>query len=137
MPTDPVADTPVLFQNAKAFETWLKRHHAASPGIWLKIARRGAAESSVSYPEAVDVALCWGWIDSQKKALDAQFFLQRFTPRRPRSVWSKINVEKVEALIQAGRMQPQGLVHVEAAKADGRWKQAYGGASTSTLPATC
>jgi uncharacterized protein YdeI (YjbR/CyaY-like superfamily) len=126
---------PALFKNAKAFETWLKKHHATSDGLWLKIAKRGAAEPSVTYPEAVDIALCWGWIDGQKKSFDDQHFLQRFTPRRARSVWSKINVDKVAALIEAGRMQAPGLAQVEAAKADGRWAQAYDGARTSTVPA--
>jgi uncharacterized protein YdeI (YjbR/CyaY-like superfamily) len=135
MPIDQPADTPTLFKNAQAFEVWLKRHHTTSPGLWLKIAKRGAEETSVTYPEAVEIALCWGWIDSQKKALDAHHFLQRFTPRRPRSVWSKINVEKVEALIAAGRLQAPGLAQVESAKADGRWAQAYSSASMSVVPA--
>jgi uncharacterized protein YdeI (YjbR/CyaY-like superfamily) len=126
--------TPTLFKNAKAFETWLKKHHATSPGLWLQIAKRGALETSVSYPEAVEIALCWGWIDSQKKGLDAHHFVQRFTPRRARSVWSKVNVEKVAALIQQGRMQAPGLAQVEAAKADGRWARAYDGARTSVVP---
>ncbi len=120
MPIDPSADTPALFKNAKAFETWLKRHHATADGLWLKIAKRHANEASVTYPEAVEIALCWGWIDGQKKSLDEQYFLQRFTPRRARSVWSKVNVDKVEALIKAGRMQAPGLAPIEAAKADGR-----------------
>ena len=105
MSNDKVADAPRLFKNAKAFETWLKRHHATSAGLWLQIAKRGALEASVTYPEAVEIALCWGWIDSQKKSLDAHHFLQRFTPRRARSIWSKVNVEKIEVLITAGRMQ--------------------------------
>lgn len=126
--------SPTLFASAKAFETWLKRNHAASDGLWLKIAKRGAAEPSVSYPEAVEIALCWGWIDGQKKGLDDQHFLQRFTPRRARSMWSKINVDKVAALIEAGRMQAPGYAQVEAAKADGRWAQAYHGARTSAVP---
>ncbi|MFT3859192.1 MAG: YdeI/OmpD-associated family protein [Aquabacterium sp.] len=130
MPTD----TPILFKNAKAFETWLKQHHATSTGLWLQIAKRGAAQASVTYPEAVEIALCWGWIDGQKKSLDEQHFLQRFTPRRARSVWSKVNVEKVAALIKAGRMQAPGLAQVEAAKADGRWARAYDGARTSEVP---
>lgn len=134
MPTDQPADTPTLFKNAKAFNTWLKQHHATSAGLWLQIAKRGAAEASITYPEAVEVALCWGWIDGHKKALDDQHFLQRLTPRRPRSVWSKINVDKVEALIQAGRMQAPGLAQVEAAKADGRWARAYDGARTAVVP---
>ncbi|MFL6628413.1 MAG: YdeI/OmpD-associated family protein [Burkholderiaceae bacterium] len=129
-----VVDDPTLFRNAKAFEAWLKKHHAKSDGLWLMIAKRGADEPSVTYAEAVEIALCWGWIDGQKKGLDEQHFLQRFTPRRPRSIWSKINVDKVAALIEAGRMQPAGLAQVEAAKADGRWAQAYDGAKTATVP---
>ncbi len=134
MTIDKSADTPTWFKNAKAFETWLKQHHATSPGLWLKIAKRGANEPSVPYPEAVEIALCWGWIDGQKKGLDEQYFLQRFTPRRARSVWSKINVNKVAALIKEGRMQAPGLAQVEAAKADGRWAKAYDGARTSVVP---
>lgn len=126
--------TPMLFKSAKAFEAWLKKHHATSGGLWLKIAKRGAAEPSVTYLEAVEIALCWGWIDGQKKGLDEQHFLQRFTPRRARSIWSKINVDKAEALIAAGRMQAPGLAQVDAAKADGRWARAYDGARTSTVP---
>lgn len=125
---------PALFKSAKAFETWLKKSHATCDGLWLKIAKRGAHEPSVTYPEAVEIALCWGWIDGQKRGLDDQHFLQRFTPRRARSVWSKINVDKVAALIEAGRMQAPGHVQVEAAKADGRWAQAYDGARTSSVP---
>lgn len=134
-PTTPPAELPTaLFKNARAFESWLKKHHARSTGLWLQIAKRGAREPSVTYPEAVEIALCWGWIDGLKKALDDQHFLQRFTPRRPRSVWSKVNVEKVAALAAAGRMQPPGLAQVEAAQTDGRWAQAYDGARTSTVP---
>ncbi len=131
----PQADVaPRLFSSAQAFEAWLKKHHASSDGLWLKIAKRGAGEPGVSYAEAVDIALCWGWIDGQKKGLDEQYFLQRFTPRRPRSVWSKINVGKAQALIDAGRMQAPGHAQIEAAKADGRWARAYDGARTSTVP---
>ena len=126
--------SPTLFKSAKAFETWLKKHHATSDGLWLKIAKRGAAEPSVTYPEAVEIALCWGWIDGQKKGLDDQHWLQRFTPRRARSVWSKINIDKVAALIKAGRMQAPGHAQIEAAKADGRWAKAYDGARTSAVP---
>lgn len=128
------ADTPTLFRSAKAFETWLKKHHASSPGLWLKIAKRHADEASITYLEAVEIALCWGWIDSQKKGLDAQYFLQRFTPRRARSIWSKVNVEKVETFIEEGRMQAPGLAQVDAAKADGRWARAYDGARSSEVP---
>jgi len=134
MPIDKPADSPALFKSAKAFETWLKQHHATSPGLWLKIAKRRADEASVTYLEAVEIALCWGWIDGQKKGLDEQYFLQRFTPRRARSVWSRVNVDKVAALIEAGRMKAPGLAQVEAAKADGRWARAYDGARTSVVP---
>jgi uncharacterized protein YdeI (YjbR/CyaY-like superfamily) len=124
----------MLFESAEAFETWLKKNHATSDGLWLKIAKRGADEPSVTYSEAVEIALCWGWIDGQKKGLDAQHFLQRFTPRRPRSTWSKINVDKVAALVEAGRMQAPGYAQIEAAKADGRWARAYDGARNSAVP---
>lgn len=130
----PLELAPTLFKSAKAFEAWLKKNHATSDGLWLKIAKRGSNEPSVTYPEAVEIALCWGWIDGQKKSLDDQHYLQRFTPRRARSVWSKINVEKVQGLIEAGRMQAPGEAQVEAAKADGRWARAYDGARTSTVP---
>jgi uncharacterized protein YdeI (YjbR/CyaY-like superfamily) len=134
MPAVHAESTPTLFKSAKAFETWLKKHHAQSDGIWLQIARKGADAPSVTYAEAVDIALCWGWIDGHKKGLDDQHFLQRFTPRRAKSIWSKINVDKVAALIEAGRMQPAGQAQVDAAKADGRWAGAYDGARTATVP---
>ena len=134
MPSVSIAE-PRLFKNAKAFEAWLKKHHASSDGLWLQIAKKGADQPSVSYAEAVEIALCWGWIDGHKKGLDAQHFMQRFTPRRPRSLWSKINVDKVAALVEAGRMQPAGQAQVDAARADGRWAQAYDGARTATVPA--
>ena len=130
----PLELAPTLFKSAKAFEVWLKKNHATSDGLWLKIAKRGSNETSVTYPEAVEIALCWGWIDGQKKSLDDQHYLQRFTPRRARSVWSRINVNKVQALIEAGRMQAPGQAQIEAAKADGRWARAYDGARTSTVP---
>ena len=134
MPTVPAAITPTLFKSARAFEAWLKKHHASSDGLWLQIAKKGADAPSVTYPEAVEIALCWGWIDGQKKGLDDQHFLQRFTPRRARSIWSKINVDRVAALVEAGRMQPAGQAQIDAAKADGRWGQAYDSARTATVP---
>ena len=127
-------DLPVKrFKNAAAWEKWLAAH-VTEKGVWLQIAKKDSGAVSVSYAEALDVALCHGWIDGQKKTFDAQFFAQRFTPRRPRSVWSKINVAKIEALIAAGRMQPAGLREVEAAKADGRWQAAYDSATTMEIP---
>ncbi|MBK7613532.1 MAG: YdeI/OmpD-associated family protein [Burkholderiales bacterium] len=133
-PATPPDASPVLFKNARAFEFWLRKHHASSDGLWLKIAKRGAHEPSVTYPEAVEIALCWGWIDGQKKGLDDQHFLQRFTPRRARSIWSKVNVGKAVALIEAGRMQAPGHAQIAAAQADGRWARAYDGARTSAVP---
>jgi uncharacterized protein YdeI (YjbR/CyaY-like superfamily) len=133
-PAPPAAATR-LFRSARAFETWLQKHHASSDGLWLQIAKRGAAEPSVTYAEAVEIALCWGWIDGQKKSMDDQHFLQRFTPRRARSLWSKTNVAKIAVLVEAGRMQPAGQAQVDAAKADGRWQAAYDSARTATVPA--
>jgi uncharacterized protein YdeI (YjbR/CyaY-like superfamily) len=134
MSAPPPEIAATLFKTARAFETWLKKHHADSDGLWLRIAKKGADAPSVTYAEAVEIALCWGWIDGQKKGLDDQHFLQRFTPRRARSIWSKINVDKVAALVEAGRMQPAGQAQVDAAKADGRWAKAYDGARTSRVP---
>ena len=121
------------FADAAAWERWLERHPQSS-GVWLKIAKKDAGIPSVTYAEALDVALCHGWIDGQKKGLDAQFFLQRFTPRRARSTWSKINVAKIDVLTAAGRMRPAGLREVEAAKADGRWDAAYDRAKSMDVP---
>jgi len=122
---DIAASDATLFKTARAFETWLRKHHASSEGIWLRVAKKGADETSVSCPEALEVALCWGWIDGHRKGLDDQHFLQRYSPRRAKSLWSKINVGKAKALIESGRMQPPGQAQVDAAKADGRWDAAY------------
>jgi uncharacterized protein YdeI (YjbR/CyaY-like superfamily) len=124
----------VLFADTAELEAWLEDEHAASEGLWLKIAKKDSGVASVSYAEALEVALCFGWIDSQKRAFDERFFLQRFTPRRPRGRWSRINREKAEALIESGRMRPTGLAEVEAAKADGRWEAAYAGQRTAAIP---
>lgn len=122
------------FMDAAAWERWLEEH-PGSTGVWLKIAKKDSGVASVSYSEALDVALCHGWIDGQKKGYDAQCFLQRFTPRRARSTWSKINVARIESLFAAGRMRPAGLREVEAARADGRWDAAYDGAKSMEVPA--
>src|ERR1043166_3536047 len=120
------ADLPTLsFATPRAFSDWLAGHHASSRGIWLRLAKKGAGAASITYGEAVDVALAWGWIDGQKRRGDAASWLQKFTPRGARSVWSKINREKALALIDAGAMQPAGLAEVERAKRDGRWDAAY------------
>jgi uncharacterized protein YdeI (YjbR/CyaY-like superfamily) len=128
-------DLPVLtFASAAAFGAWLADHHQTSPGLWLKVARKGSGGESVSYAEAIDVALCYGWIDSQAKSLDDAYWLQRFTPRKPRSKWSKINCDKATRLIESGKMRPAGLREVERAKADGRWDAAYDSPRTATVP---
>jgi uncharacterized protein YdeI (YjbR/CyaY-like superfamily) len=130
------ADLPILLFTAPSdLEAWLEENHSASDGAWLKIAKKGAPVPSVTYGEALELALCFGWIDSQKRGHDEQHFLQRFTPRRPRGRWSKINREKAEILIAAGRMRPTGLAEVDAAKADGRWEAAYEGQRTAEVPA--
>ena len=125
----------VSFPSAGAFAAWLDAEHERSPGIWLKIAKKGAGVATVSYDEAVDVALCFGWIDGQKRSLDGQFWLQRITPRKPRSRWSKINCARAERLIEAGQLRPRGLAEVEAARADGRWAAAYAGQRAAAVPA--
>ena len=127
-------DPSLALPSADAWARWLAQHHASSPGIWLKLSKKGATTSSVTYAEALDVALAWGWIDSQKRPFDASAFLQRFTPRTARSPWSRINRDKATALISSGRMKAPGLVEVERAKQDGRWDAAYDGARTSTVP---
>jgi uncharacterized protein YdeI (YjbR/CyaY-like superfamily) len=128
-------DLPILlFATPAELEAWLERSHAESEGIWLKIAKKGAPEPSVTYAEALELALCFGWIDSQKRGFDETHFLQRFTPRRPRGKWSKINREKAEALIASGAVRPAGMAEIEAAKADGRWEAAYEGQRTAAVP---
>lgn len=113
-------------EDAAAWEEWLAANHRRHQGVWLKIAKKHAGVASVTNEEAVDAGLCWGWISGHRKALDDSHFLQRYTPRRPRSNWSAVNVAKVEALTAAGRMRPPGLAEVEAARADGRWDWAPG-----------
>lgn len=128
-------DEPVLFfENANAWDAWLAENHASASGVRLKIAKKGSGIVSVAYPEVLDVAISYGWIDGVRNALDETHFLQRFVPRRPRSRWSKINREKAEALIASGRMKPAGLREVELAKGDGRWEAAYEGQRAATVP---
>ena len=122
------------FEQQEDWADWLTENHSSSLGLWLRLAKKGADVPSVSYDEAIEVALCFGWIDGQKKALDEQFWLQKFTRRSNKSVWSKINKEKALALIKAGKMRPSGLHEVERAKSDGRWDAAYDSASKATVP---
>lgn len=130
-----VDDLPILpFAFSGEMEEWLEGNAADSEGIWLKIAKKGSGIASITYAEALELALCFGWIDSQKRGFDEQYFLQRFTPRRPAGKWSQINREKAEALIAAAAMRPAGLAEIEAAKADGRWDAAYAGQRTAKVP---
>ncbi len=129
------AELPTLsFATPQAFSDWLAEHHASSRGIWLKLARKGAGTASITYAEAVDVVLAWGWIDGQKQRGDEVSWLQKFTPRTAKSVWSKINREKALAMIESGVMRPSGLAEVERAKQDGRWDVAYDPPSRATVP---
>ncbi|MGH3088523.1 MAG: YdeI/OmpD-associated family protein [Rubrobacteraceae bacterium] len=128
-------DPPIIsFPSPEAWEEWLEKHHATSSGLWLKIAKKDSGVASVSCAEALDAALCYGWIDSQANRFDEDFWLQRFTPRRPKSKWSKINRGKAEKLIERGKMKPAGLREVERAKFDGRWDAAYESQSKATVP---
>jgi uncharacterized protein YdeI (YjbR/CyaY-like superfamily) len=130
----PTRDDSTPFRDARAWGRWLARHHATSTGLWVRLAKKGADTPSVTYAEAVDEALCWGWIDAQKRPLDEHWWLQRFTPRGPRSIWSKINRDKVAALVAADRMAPPGIAAVERAKANGQWDAAYDSPRTATVP---
>jgi uncharacterized protein YdeI (YjbR/CyaY-like superfamily) len=128
-------ELPIMpFASREAWEARLEEEHATSDGLWLKIAKKGSGIETVTFAEALDAALCYGWIDSQRGGFDERFFLQRFTPRRPRSKWSQVNREKVAKLMEAGRMRPAGLREVERAKADGRWDAAYEPQSAATVP---
>jgi uncharacterized protein YdeI (YjbR/CyaY-like superfamily) len=123
------------FASAEDWEAWLRAHHDTTPaGVWIKFARKASGIPTVTYMEALHAALCFGWIDGQARSFDEQFYLQRFTPRRARSIWSKRNVGFATDLIASGRMQPAGLREVERAKADGRWAAAYDGPKTATVP---
>jgi uncharacterized protein YdeI (YjbR/CyaY-like superfamily) len=125
----------LLFATATAFDAWLDTEGAAAGGLWLRVPRAGSGVEGIRYPEALQVALCHGWIDGQsRKGDDPDVWLQRFTPRRPRSLWSKVNCGYVERLIAEGRMRPRGLAEVEAAKADGRWDRAYSSSSVAAVP---
>jgi uncharacterized protein YdeI (YjbR/CyaY-like superfamily) len=124
----------LAFADIRAFDAWLRKNHQSSDGVWLKLAKKGSGTPSVSYAEAVEVALCWGWIDGQKRALDAHWWLQKLTPRTKTSIWSKINCDKAEALIAAKRMRAAGQAEIDAAKADGRWDAAYAGSRTIVVP---
>jgi uncharacterized protein YdeI (YjbR/CyaY-like superfamily) len=129
------ADLPTLpFERQKDWAAWLDKNHATSSGVWLKLAKKASGIKSVTYDEALETALCYGWIDGQKKSYDETAWLQKFTPRGARSVWSKINTEKAQRLIESGKMKPAGLKAVESAKQDGRWDAAYASQSKVVIP---
>ncbi|KEO82804.1 YdeI/OmpD-associated family protein [Tumebacillus flagellatus] len=130
-----LAGIPILlFATQSDWELWLESHHEQPKGVWLKLAKKDSPLTTLSYSEALEEALCYGWIDGQKKAFDADAWLQKFTPRRPKSVWSKVNVEKVAQLLSSGLMKPSGIKEVNAAKEDGRWDAAYESQRNFTIP---
>jgi uncharacterized protein YdeI (YjbR/CyaY-like superfamily) len=129
-----MSEPRLTFATQSAWEAWLEGNGSTSPGVWLRLAKKSAEQPTVTYAQALESALCHGWIDGQKQSEDQHYWLQRFTPRTAKSIWSKINKEKAEALITAERMRPAGLVAIERAKRDGRWDAAYSSASTSTVP---
>jgi uncharacterized protein YdeI (YjbR/CyaY-like superfamily) len=136
MPSDSRPDFDTLrFADQKAWEKWLKTHHVSSPGVWMQLARTSSGNRSVTYSEAIEVALCYGWIDGQRRRQAGGTWLLRFTPRGKKSIWSKINREKASALIESDRMRPAGMRAIESAKADGRWMKAYDSPRTARVPA--
>ena len=130
-----ITDIPTLpFERQKDWAVWLAKNHASSSGVWLKLAKKSSGVKSVSYDEALEEALCYGWIDGQKRTHDEASWLQKFTPRGPKSIWSKINTEKAQRLIESGKMKPAGLKAVESARKDGRWDAAYASQSKAAVP---
>jgi uncharacterized protein YdeI (YjbR/CyaY-like superfamily) len=127
-------DNIKLFNTIPDWESWLEANHGQFEGIWLMIAKKGSGKTTVTYLEALHVALCYGWIDGQVKTYDQQYYIQKFTPRRAKSLWSKLNVERAERLIKEGKMKPAGLKAIEKAKADGIWDAAYDPGSKMTIP---
>jgi uncharacterized protein YdeI (YjbR/CyaY-like superfamily) len=123
-----------MFKGPKEFETWLSAKHATCKGLWLRIAKKDSSLTSITYPEALDAALCYGWIDGEKKSHDEKSWLQRFTPRGPRSIWSKVNTQHTRRLIGQGRMKAAGQKAIDDAKKDGRWDAAYESQSKATVP---
>ncbi len=131
----PKPDLPILpFASQFKWADWLAKQHDKSVGVWLKVAKKDSGISSVTIAEALDIALCYGWIDGQRLSFDEKYYLQKYTPRRPKSIWSKINVEKAERLIESRQMKSAGLKAIEAAKADGRWARAYDGQKNISVP---
>lgn len=135
MSTTDLNEQPILaFETAEDWETWLAKHHASSKGVYIRVGKKDSGIRSITCPEALEVALCYGWIDAIRKSHDAKTFLQRYCPRGPQSIWSEINKKSVQALMKAKLMQPAGHAAVERAKANGQWDKAYAPASTITVP---
>ncbi|MFL5859700.1 MAG: YdeI/OmpD-associated family protein [Solirubrobacteraceae bacterium] len=139
MPAKPTPTTPpdlnvVECPDDRHWERWLEQHHADAADAWVKIAKKGTGVTTVRYPEVLDTAICFGWIDAQRRPLDETYFLQRFTPRGPRSRWSQVNRDKAQVLMAAGRMRPAGHAQIENARADGRWDAAYEPQSRASVP---
>jgi uncharacterized protein YdeI (YjbR/CyaY-like superfamily) len=130
----PAGETLLVFRDQKEWALWLNEYHRTSPGIWMRIGKKGSGLESLSYVEALEAALCYGWIDGQKRAYDDASWLQRFTPRGPNSVWSRINRDKAEDLIRSGRMKPAGLDAIDRAQQNGRWDSAYDSPGRAAVP---
>ncbi|WP_027345217.1 YdeI/OmpD-associated family protein [Hamadaea tsunoensis] len=128
-------DEPLTFADIAAWESWLDEHHATADGAWLRVRKKNARVPAITAPEAGDAAMCFGWIDSHRRGLDADYFLQRYSRRSPKGTWSQVNVARAGELIAAGRMRPAGYAEIEAARADGRWQAAYAAQSTAEVPA--
>ncbi|MEU9378207.1 YdeI/OmpD-associated family protein [Streptomyces sp. NPDC048255] len=124
----------IAFADAEAFEGWLAEHHTRQEGVWIRLAKKKSGIPTVTDDELVDIGLCYGWISGQRRSLDERYYLQKYVPRRPRSLWSRVNVDKVAALTAAGRMREPGLAEVRKAEADGRWEAAYASQKTATVP---
>jgi uncharacterized protein YdeI (YjbR/CyaY-like superfamily) len=124
----------IAFRDAAEWESWLAEHHHLPDGVWLKLAKKSSGIPSVTADEVVDVGLCYGWVSGQRRSLDERYYLQKYVPRRPRSLWSRVNVDKVETLLAAGRMREPGMAEVRAARADGRWAAAYESQQRATVP---
>jgi uncharacterized protein YdeI (YjbR/CyaY-like superfamily) len=124
----------IAFRDVAAWESWLANNHELQAGVWLKLAKKGSGIPSVADDEVVDVGLCYGWVSGQRKSFDESYYLQKYVPRRPKSLWSKVNVDKVEKLLAAGRMREPGMAEVRAAQADGRWDAAYESQKHATVP---
>lgn len=124
----------IAFADGEAFESWITEHHGLREGVWIKVAKKNSGIPTVTEDELVDIGLCFGWVSGQRRSLDERFYLQKYVPRRPRSVWSRVNVDKVAALTAAGRMREPGMAEVRRAREDGRWDAAYASQSTATVP---